>query len=135
MKNKPNLGLTEKGLRAGVNNPNRSFSVKFKADLIAVLEYMIENQNSMKIGLTYFEETIDLFEFGKTKEECGTFRCVAGWWAYWLGIPILARSGKFTNRFLEAFADKSFYGFTCNKKFPYRLSIVFFGSKGSATLA
>ena len=89
MKNKPNLVLTEKDLLEGANNPDRDFSVKFKADLITVLEHMIENKALLKIDLLEFER----------KEDCGTYRCICGWWAYWLDIPIRYKNGSLTKRF------------------------------------
>ena len=89
MENKPNLVLTEKDLLEGARNPDINFAIRFRTDVISVLEHMIENRALLKI---------DLLEF-KTKEECGIYRCICEWWAYWLDIPIKTKSDKFTARF------------------------------------
>ena len=77
---KPPLILKEKDLRAGIDNPSYGHAVNLKTDLIAVFQCMIKYEETLKINL-------DFFEYYHT-EECETYRCVAGWWAYWLGIPI-----------------------------------------------
>ena len=127
MKNKPNLVLTGKDLLDGAKKPNRNFSAKLKTDLITVLEYMIENKNSMKIDLKHYQHT---FTSGN---DCGTYRCVCGWWAYWLDIPILTKTGRYTNRFLETFNDDLFWGFARTKKLQSNSSFkaAFFASSGS----
>ena len=133
MENKPNLGLTEKDLLEGINNPDRDFLVKFKADLITVLEYMIENKTLLKIDLSQFER----------KEDCGTYRCICGWWAYWLGIPIRDKNGRLTRRFRQtldninvwsgfkndyispysSYHNRTFFGDGSTDSFPKRLEL------------
>ena len=81
MENKPNLVLTAKDLLEGAKNPNRDFAVKFKADLITVLEYMIKNKKSLNIDLAKYEHKIVVKLIG----------CVCGWWAHWLDIPIITK--------------------------------------------
>ena len=68
----------------------------FKADLITVLDYMIKNKKSLKIGLADYEH----------KYRCKTYRCVCGWWAYWLDIPILTKPirVKYNNQISKKFA-------------------------------
>ena len=91
MENKLNLVLTEKDLLEGLKNLDINFAIKFRIDAISVLEYMIKNRTLLKIDLLEFE----------TKEECGIYRCICGWWAYHLDIPIKTKSDKFTARFNE----------------------------------
>ena len=133
MKNKPNLVLTKQDLLAGISGikkPNRKFIIKFKTDLITVLEYMIENQESLKIDLGRYN----------IKRECGTYRCVCGWWAYWLGIPIREDGdGDLTYRFINVFHDETLWErfFFENNSFlnKYPCSTIFFGDRfhGSVT--
>ena len=122
MENKPNLGLTEKDLRAGAKNPNRAFSKKLKTDLITVLEYMIENKNSMKIDLDWFEKIAG----------CGTYRCVCGWWAYWLDIPIKTTRRDFSIRFEQTlYQDDLWKGFQNKQIHITTYHHIFFGDSGT----
>ena len=141
MENKPNLVLTAKDLLEGANNPDRDFSAKLKTDLITVLEYMIENKNSMKIDLRYFQHT---FTGGiKSHNDCGTYRCVAGWWAHWLNIPVRYKNGSLTKRFRQTldniniwrgfksiyissysnYHNRTFFGDGSNDSLPVRLGL------------
>ena len=128
MKNKPNLVLTEKDLLAGIKNPNRNFSKKLKADLITVLEYMKENAKVLKIDLGWY----------KVKRGCGTYRCICGWWAYWLGIPIRKDGDEdLTNRFKNVFHDGGLWqGFEFDEAFSYMssYSTMFFGDRCSGSV-
>ena len=94
---KPPLILDEKKLRAGVDNQSYEFAVNLKADLIAVLQFMKDNEDNLKIDL------------GNYETECGTYRCVAGWWAFWLGIPVNMDGVRVTNRFKDIFWNNKFF--------------------------
>ena len=95
---KPNLILDEEKLRAGIDKQSYDFTVNLKTDLIAVLEFMIANKDKLKIDLQFYQIEQE-WEF----YECGTYRCVAGWWAFWLGIPVKDDKGDLTNRFKDIF--------------------------------
>ena len=123
MKNKPNLVLTEQDIRAGVKNPDRAFSKKLKTDLITVLEHMIKNKKSLKIDLDWFEK-IDL--------GCGTYRCVCGWWAYWLDIPIRTNDRDFSIRFEQTlYQDDIWEGFQNKQVNVSTYHHIFFGDSGT----
>ena len=129
MENKPNLVLTAKDMRAGAKNPDRDFAVKFKADLITVLEYMIKNKKSLNIGLAEYEH----------KYRCKTYRCVCGWWAHWLDIPIMTKpigvkyNNDITKKFNETICNSDIWkGFVgCPRYFGEQ----FFGDHRYGTLS
>ena len=86
---KPPLILKEQDLLNKKLHKTKKFALNLKADLIAVLEFLIKNKKTLKIDLNINEH----------KTECGTYRCVSGWWAYWLGIPILSQSNTFGGQY------------------------------------
>ena len=101
---KPNLILNETDLRAGIDNPSYEHAVNLKADLIAVYQCLIDNEKDLKINLNYFEYA----------NKCGTYRCVCGWWSYWLNIPIISKKFssyiiKYTDRFENIFCNIKFF--------------------------
>ena len=51
IKNKPDLILNEEDLLEGAKNPSVDFSLKLQKDLIAVLEYMLDHEDILKIDL------------------------------------------------------------------------------------
>ena len=121
MENKLNLVLTEKDLLEGLKNLDINFAIKFRIDAISVLEYMIKNRTLLKIDLLEFE----------TKEECGIYRCICGWWAYYLDIPIKTKSDKFTARFNETLNNVNAWTvFKAKNRMLYNAyynSVIFFG--------
>ena len=129
MNDKPNLVLTEKDLLEGIKNPSADFSTKLKTDLISILEFLIENQSDMKIN---FE-----IQYEQSCSVCGTYRSVAGWWAYWLEIPIhdieleIAPKYEVSTRFKNTlYKDDLWKGFNDNVwlELPYTdYHYIFFG--------
>ena len=95
---KPPLILNETDLRTGIESKSKKFKKNVKIDLISVLQCMIDNEKTLKINLSYYENEYD----------SETYRGVAGWWAYWIDIPILTSSKKnLTKRFKKIFVTKS----------------------------
>ena len=132
---KPNLILNETDLRAGIDNPSYEHAVNLKADLITVYQYMIDNEKDLKINLNYLEHA----------NKCGTYRCVCGWWSYWLNIPIISKKIsryiiKYTSRFKNIFCNRKF--FMCFEELVVldsdgdyiKIYNLFFGDGGYATL-
>ena len=101
---KPPLILDEEKLQAGIDNPSYDFAVNLKADLITVLEFIIANEDNLKIDLGSYQIKKECKLY-----ECGTFRCVAGWWAYWLGVPILSKNYSHTLRFENIFCNENLF--------------------------
>ena len=107
IKNKPDLVLTEENLLEGAKNPSVDFSLKLQKDLIAVLEYMLDHEDILKIDLGWEERCCKL---------CGTYRDILGWWAYWLEIPIhiiepdvRPQEYEITNRFRNTLRNKNIW--------------------------
>ena len=126
---KPPLILDEKKLRAGIDNPSYEYAVNLKADLIAVYQCLIDNETDLNINLNFFEN----------ENKCGTYRCVAGWWAYWLNIPITAYRQSMTYRFEKIFCNSKF--FMCFEELVVldtapciKMFDLFFGDAGCGTL-
>ena len=86
---------------------SKKFATELKADLISLLQFLIANKETLKIDLNCYQEI----------KPCGTYRCVAGWWAYWLGVPI--KDGNITtDSFDKIFCSyKIFGGFVNNVKY------------------
>ena len=89
------LKLTEQDLLNG--NKSKNIKENLKADLISVLQFMIDNKDTLKIDLDYYEY----------ENKYGIYRNVAGWWAYWLGIPIKTEGNNLTDRFKKVFIIKA----------------------------
>ena len=127
---KPPLILKEKDLLNKKLHKTKKFAVNFKADLVSVLQCMIKYEETLKINLDYFQ----------TKTDCGTYRCVAGWWAFWLGVPIMAKNHFHTLRFRKIFCNENLFlcfekllYYDCNDDIIDRCE-VFFGCSESKTL-
>ena len=99
MEPKPPLILKEQDLLNKELHKTKKFAVNFKADLVSVLKPMIKYEETLKINLDYFQ----------TKTDCGTYRCVAGWWAFWLGVPIMAKNHFHTLRFRKIFCNENLF--------------------------
>ena len=127
---KPNLILFEQNLLAGIDNPSYEYAVILKADLIAVFKFLIKYEKYLKINLDYFER----------QNECRTYRCVAGWWGYWLDIPIKTDEINYTDRFKNIFCNRKF--FMCFEELVVldsdgdyiKMYNLFFGDGGCGTL-
>ena len=128
---KPNLILNETDLRAGIDNPSYEHAVNLKADIITIFKFLIKYEKDLKIDL-------DLYE---NETECGTYRCVSGWWAYWLGIPIKTDTEKYTDRFKNIFCNKMLFDcfeelegyIDCDGDY-IKMYNLFFGDAGCGTL-
>ena len=76
---KPPLILKEKDLRAGIDNPSYDFAVNLKTDLITVLEFIIANEDNLKIDLGSYQ-----MKMNASFTNAGLIVAFAGWWAHWL---------------------------------------------------
>lgn len=107
-------------LKRGAENLTKEEDLLIVNDLKTLLEFMIENESEMNIDLDYYETS------------CGTYRCVAGWWSFYLGEKVY-NGEHFTTFFKRVFGvyrclmDVFFrkYDFVWNE---------FFGLKGSGNL-
>ena len=122
---KPNLILAEKDFFVGIESRSIGHAQNLQEDLISVLQFLIDNKDTLKIDLDYFEY----------ENKYGIYRNVAGWWAYWLGIPIQYEDA--TSQFMKIFFNKNF--FLCFKQYcEYSSSITmydsFFGDSTYGTL-
>ena len=128
---KPPLILKEKDLLKGIDNPSEQYAINLRTDLVSVYQCMIDNGQYLNIDLCFYEH----------KDGCKTYRCVCGWWAYWLGIPILTDQLDYTDRFQNIFWNMKF--FLCFKEIIYfstkgeKISMfdLFFGTDHNSTLA
>ena len=95
---KPNLKLTAKDfegfVKRGAEDLTKKEGLAIANDLKTLLQFMIDNEVEMNIDLSSFEN----------KTDCGTYRCVCGWWCFFLGKQI----GSFGNR--TVFFDNVFSG-------------------------
>ncbi len=125
---KPPLILKEKDLRAGIDNQNYEFRLNLKKDLISVFQCLRDNEKTLKINLIDYEY----------ETECGTYRCVCGWWAHWLDIPIKTAGGNLTARFKKIFLNSDLWkGFVKKSSDNWVMPSygnIFFGSTSSGTL-
>ena len=81
---KPNLKLTAKDfegfVKRGAENLTKKEELAIANDLKTLLQFMIDNEVEMNIDLDSFEN----------KTDCGTYRCVCGWWCFFLGKRIVS---------------------------------------------
>ena len=119
---KPPLILKEQDFsdRDMRKKPSKKLLENFKADLISVLQFMIDNKKTLKL------------RFGCNFESsCGTYRDMIGWWAYWLGIPIIhPRTKNNSKRFSRFYSVNA-------KLFEYFEQELYFGMafySGAGTL-
>ena len=89
MKPKPPLILKEKDLLKGIESRSIPYAQNLQDDLISVLKWLINYEEELKI---HFSQTI-----------YDTHRSLAGWWAYWLGIPVIGTDNQATDRFVIFF--------------------------------
>lgn len=79
---KPNLKLTAKDFegffKRSAWNLTEKEGLAIASDLKTLLQFLIDNEKEMNIDLENCEEKLD----------CGTYRCVAGWWCAFLGKRI-----------------------------------------------
>ena len=122
MKPKPPLILKEKDLLKGIESRSIPYAQNLQDDLISVLKWLINYEEELKI---HFSQTI-----------YDTHRSLAGWWAYWLGIPVIGTDNQATDRFVKIYYNKNF--FLCFKddsfSFEYNLFDIFFGDAETGTL-
>ena len=134
MNDKPNLVLTEKDLLEGAKNPNADFSKKLQKDLISLFEFLIENQNDIKVNLEVEEQHNCIL--------CGIHRNISGWWAYWLDIPIhvfepaaAVQDYELSDRFKNAMYDDNIWqGFAIIEKQIDAEYFYFFGDNTAGSL-
>ena len=96
---KPPLKLTEQDLLNKKLHKTKKFAVNFKADLLAVFQYLIKYEETLNIDL-------DLYEYSTN---CRTYRCVGGWWAYWVGIPVMVNKFFCSSRFNNIFCNENLF--------------------------
>ena len=75
---KPPLILNETDLRTGIESKSKKFKKNVKIDLISVLQCMIDNEKTLKINLSYYENEYDS-ETYKSKK-IGVAKGLVGFW-------------------------------------------------------
>ena len=110
---KPPLILKEKDFSVGngIKNPSKGFLENLKTDLIAVIGFLIKFESDLKIDLRFFEYGDDV--------ECVVYRNEMGWWAFWLGIPILTPKTKNITKRFKRFYSTNFKIFKSLNEYIY----------------
>ena len=125
---KPNLKLTAKDFegfaKRGAGDLTKKEDLAIANDLKTLLQFMIKNEAEMNINLSFF----------KLKTDCGTYRCVTGWWCFFLGKRV-EHDGRLTAFFKRVFDNffslRFMYKFFTKHGFNWN---AFFGAPGYGNL-